>query len=281
MIRAPLGNKKYWDEWTAFRSERLDKEWAQIQRPSANPTYRAQYVWNSTLHHFRLAMTLYSKGGAVTELLPVFCRLLDAWELSDELSVAICSEFGLRACRDWVYDLQNLNHYNWCFSLLGLALSLDVSAQEWGRLCRLIGGGGEDLLLDKVIFSRDAQRVIGDKLLHPKPYALLARCLECSSEESRSVLRDFVEGWYSGLERKGGEELWWYRNGGFSEETIKDGLYFGAWCVEAVAVVKAYSLDDSLCLNCQNYPGELSHTGNSEDYKVDTSSTKRWWSRFF
>jgi hypothetical protein len=35
------------------------------------------------------------------------------------------------------------------------------------------------------------------------------------------------------------------------------GSYFGRWCIEAVAAVKAFGLDDSLCLGHEHYPGDL------------------------
>ena len=38
---------------------------------------------------------------------------------------------------------------------------------------------------------------------------------------------------------------------------LEMGSYFGRWCIEAVAAVKAFGLDDSLCLGHEHYPGDL------------------------
>ena len=35
------------------------------------------------------------------------------------------------------------------------------------------------------------------------------------------------------------------------------GNYFGSWCIEGIAAVKAFDLDDNLCLGHKHYPGDL------------------------
>nr|WP_241192660.1 PoNe immunity protein domain-containing protein [Ralstonia solanacearum] len=47
---------------------------------------------------------------------------------------------------------------------------------------------------------------------------------------------------------------YWHRYG---DQNFEGGAYFGRWCVEAVAAVKAFGIDDSLCLGYPNYPGDL------------------------
>ncbi|MGN8277033.1 PoNe immunity protein domain-containing protein, partial [Pseudomonas sp. SMN5] len=41
------------------------------------------------------------------------------------------------------------------------------------------------------------------------------------------------------------------------DENFEGGAYFGRWCVEAVAAVKAFGIDDSQCLGLEHYPGDL------------------------
>ena len=71
------------------------------------------------------------------------------------------------------------------------------------------------------------------------------------------MLKDFVGHWYLELARKGKEELWWYVYGDPVKNPLEMGSYFGRWCIEAVAAVKAFGLDDSLCLGHEHYPGDL------------------------
>lgn len=159
--------------------------------------------------------------------------------------------------RSWVFDLHNLNHYNWCFWLVGLALSLNIPDAQWQRLLALVGGEGEDILLDRVIASRQPQRQIGGTLLHRKPYARLLKAIDAPQAEQAALLREFVEHWYAELERKSHDELWWYTFGDPDKSRLAGGCYFGRWCLEAVAAVKAFNLDDSACLGHEYYPGDL------------------------
>ena len=257
MIRAPMGNQDYWDKWKIFRLNNIKDEESIFQTPSANPSYRPQYVMNNMQHRLRYILTLYSRGDPISELGQHLPGLLDAWELSNRLAEAICREHGLTTCRDWVFDLANLNHYNWCFWLVGLSLALDSPDAQWQRLLALIGGEGEDVLLDRVIASRQPTRRIGTKLLHKKPYARLLKAVDAPKAQQAELLKDFVDHWYAELARKGKEELWWYIYGDPVKHPLEMGSYFGRWCIEAVAAVKAFGLDDHLCLGHAHYPGDL------------------------
>lgn len=54
-----------------------------------------------------------------------------------------------------------------------------------------------------------------------------------------------------------GTRIWWYDYGDPDINPMEKGSYFGRWCVEAVAAVKAFRLDDSRCLGHEHYPGDL------------------------
>jgi len=257
MIRAPLGNKAYWDgRVDRFRKTVADRQ-LKLGTPSPNPIYEPFYCFDTGIYSFRLMMLRYSRGDAISELPQYFAGLLDAWELSNKLSDEICAQHNLKTCRDWVFDLKNLNHYNWCFWLVGLALALNIPEDQWQRLLALIGGEGEDILLDRVIASRQTNRKIGEQLLHKRPYQRLLKAIDAPKENQSALLRSFVDYWYPELARKGKEELWWYIYGDPKKHPLEMGSYFGRWCVEAIAAVKAFGLDDSLCLGHEHYPGDL------------------------
>jgi hypothetical protein len=257
MIRAPMGDTVYWDKWIAFSAKTIAEQKAQIAQPSKNPVYRPQFVWDFSFEYPRRIITLYSRGDPIRELAQYFEGLLDAWELSNRLSDEICAEHHLKTCRDWTFAWSNLNHYNWCFWLVGLALALEIPDAQWQRLLALIGGQGEDELLDRIIASRQPERRIGTKLLHRKPYARLLAAIDAPQAQQAKLLRDFVDHWYAELARKGRDELWWYIYGDPVKHPLSMGSYFGRWCIEAVAAVKAFGLDDSLCLGHEHYPGDL------------------------
>jgi hypothetical protein len=257
MIRAPMGDQVYWGKWTNFAEQHIDKKKLLLTMPSKNPVFDPQFAFQLAKQINELQILRYSRGDPIRDLGQSFPGLLDAWELSNRLSDEICAEHNLQTCRDWTFKLSNLNHYNWCFWLVGLALALEVPDEQWQRLLALIDGEGEDVLLDRVIASRQPARKIGGTLLHKKPYARLLKAIDAPKDQQAILLRDFVEHWYAELARKGKDELWWYIYGDAEKHPLPMGSYFGRWCIEAVAAVKVFGLDDSLCLGHEHYPGDL------------------------
>jgi hypothetical protein len=259
-----LGDAAYWKKWLDFRQAALKDDWERIRESSANPAYRPQFVFDTGLEHLRVALTIYSSGASVRDLAPHLPRILDAWEISNRLAEEVCRQSGGATCRDWDFNLANLNHYNWCFWLVGLALCLDTPDEQWHRLLALIGCRERDILLDRVIASRQPDREIGTTLLHPKPYMRLLKAVEAAKEQQSAFLLEFVQHWYTELKRpppkeRGGPtmEPYWHIYGDPRMHPLERGSYFGRWCVEAAAVVKAFGLDDSLCLGHEHYPGDL------------------------
>jgi hypothetical protein len=264
MIRASLGDVVYWDGRGEKFRETVDEFKLILKKPSPNPVYEPQFAFNLTGFVLRLILVCYSRGTPIPELPQHFAGLLEAWELSNQLSDEVCKANHLQTCRDWDFSLSNLNHYNWCFWLIGLALALEIPDDQWSRLLALIGGAGEDILLDRVIASRTPDRKIGSTLLHPKPYARLLAAIDAAPDQQAALLRQFVEHWYAELKRPAPKnkraptiEPFWYIYGDPIQHPLEKGSYFGRWCIEAVAAVKAFGLDDSLCLGHEHYPGDL------------------------
>jgi hypothetical protein len=261
MIRAPLGDKAYWDKWVKYSFERIEFMILDCKTPAGNPQYLPQYVFELTQNYWHLIFRRYSRGDTISELAQYFAPMLDAWEESVRLGQDVFTPEQQRSRNDWSI---NLDHYIVCFWLVGLALALEIPDTQWLRLLALIGNEGEDELLDRVIASRQSSRKIGTKLCHPKPYQRLLDTIDAPSDEQAKLLFTFVDKWYAELNRvpkKGSSEKsamylrpYWYTYG---DRNLEGGAYFGRWCVEAVAAVKAFGLDDGLCLGHPNYPGDL------------------------
>lgn len=281
MIRASIGDVEYWDKWAKFSEQTITRLQASLEKPAVNEIYEAQFVWDLSGDHCRLILRRYSRGDLIRDLARHFPGLLDAWELSNKLAEEICREHKLATCRDWTFELSNLNHYNWCFWLVGLALALEIPDDQWQRLLALIGGEGEDALLDRVIASRQPGRKVGTKLLHKKPYARLLKAIDAPQEMQAALLRDFVEHWYAELARKGKDELWWYIYGDPVKHPLEMGSYFGRWCIEAVAAVKAFGLDDSLCLGHEHYPGDLLRPDGPTTHPQRDEPKTGFWTKLF
>lgn len=264
MIRASIGDEKYWNKRVEFDINTLRSHLVEMLQPSANPLYRPEFAFHVCERACRTMLRKYSAGAPIRDLAQHFPGLLDAWELSNRLGDEVCKEHKLQTCRDWDFSLSNLNHYNWCFWLVGLALALEIPDDQWQRLLALIGGEGEDVLLDRVIASRAPERKVGTSLLHAKPYARLLRAVDAPKDQQGALLRDFVEHWYAELKRPAPKnkkaptvEPFWYIYGDPEKHPLEMGSYFGRWCIEAVAAAKAFGLDDSLCLGHEHYPGDL------------------------
>lgn len=292
MSRASIGNQPYWDGRADFYKKALSESWHRIGEVSKNPLYRPQYVLDTGIYDIRLLFTRYSRGDAIRDLAQHFPGLLDAWELSNRLAADICLEHNLKTCRDWDFSLTNLNHYNWCFWLIGLALALDIPDDQWQRLEKLVGDEGEDILLDRVIASRSPHRRIGTTLLHAKPYARLLKAIDAPRDQQAALLKDFVDHWYVELKRPAPKnrkaptiQPFWYDYGDPEKSPLENGSYFGRWCIEAVAAVKAFGLDDSLCLGHEHYPGDLLRPDGPTTHPVkvdlERSALMSWWEKMW
>ncbi|MBM2882844.1 DUF1911 domain-containing protein [Chromobacterium phragmitis] len=261
MIRAPKGSLAYWDEWVSYGDKRIFFMGENLKQVSGDPSYEPLYAFQLAQKNWHQMLSRYSRGDAISELAQYFPPLLDAWEESERLGRDVFSEQQQYTRHAWKV---NLDHYIVCFWLVGLALVLEIPDEQWWRLLALIGNEGEDRLLDRVIASRQPGRKIGETLCHPRPYQRLLKAVDAPQAQQTKLLADFVAHWYRELDRpakKGNapatamyERPYWYTYG---DQNFEGGAYFGRWCVEAVAAVKAFGLDDSLCLGHEHYPGDL------------------------
>ncbi|QLG91203.1 DUF1911 domain-containing protein [Pseudomonas yamanorum] len=279
MIRAPLGDKQYWDDREAKDLQWIERASKILAEPSANPIYRPQFAFDFAKDNLISGIRVYSQGADILEISTHFPRLLDAWELSDLASAEVCAENNLQTCRDWTFELTDLNHYIYCFWLVGLALVLEIPDDQWLRLVALIGDGGQDVLLDRIIAYRQPERAIGEKLLHAKPYARLLKAIDAPQAQQATLLLAFVEHWYPELNRRGKQQPRWYIYGDPVKHPLEMGSYFGRWCLEAVAAVKVFGLDDSNCIGHEHYPGDLLHPSEEVIPTPNPSVKSGWWVR--
>lgn len=288
MIRDSLGNTEYWDKWTVSSEKEINDMLETIRAPSGNSSYRPQYVYEISQENYEQMLRRYSRGDPISELPKYFLPLLDMWEKAEYLGKDVWTEEQQYIRHSWAV---NLDHYIVCFWLVGLALAFNIPEDQWQRLIFLIGNDGEDTLLDKIIATRQPDRKIGEKLCHPNPYQRLLRTIEASTEKRSDLLYDFVSHWYQELDRAARENNapatamyerpYWYNYGSYS---LEGGAYFGQWCVEAVAAVKAFNIDDSLCLGHKHYPGDLlrpdkpsTHKKRYDKYPMTLKATLKKW----
>lgn len=273
MIRDVRGDQTYWDEWinsglSSIEDRKDIIEGIRTKRPGYSSD-DSGCILNIVRDYKILPMACYSRGDSIKELYQYFAPLLSYWE---QYEAAVVKQ---KDDTDWYRTKWsvNLNTYIMSFWWIGLALSLEIPDDQWQRLLKLIGNEGEDELLDRIIACRQKNRKIGTKLCHPKPYQLLLDAINAPKEQQAQKLFLFVDNWYKQLGDKKRPYLpkgmpktpSWYD---FVKYVGPDGWYFGNWCIEAVAAVKAFNLDDSLCLGHENYPGDLLRPNGPTTHKA-------------
>lgn len=258
MKRDPLFAESRLQELLSIFNQVVAKSEQALSVPAVNKRYEPTFVWNCAWEQLDLLLLRYGCGHPVPALKQHLMRLLALWERSEGLAAAVWNEAERAPRKRWE---GNVSFYNRCFWLVGLALALELEEPHWLRLLALIGNEGNDALLDRVMATRQPGRRLGTRLCHPKPYARLLAVLDAPADQQAKLLQEFVNHWYAELDRPPGkgmsrltnleERPYWYDN----HEGISS--YFGYWCLEAVAVVKAFNIDDSSCLGHPNYPGDL------------------------
>ena len=276
MRRDSKGDTEYWNKWVVRAEGRVAKvKQLRNEELPREFEYEPQYVYDLSILHLKLMLGCYSRGDDRNMLSPYFPGLLDAWGEAESLGEGVWSESEKLLRRSWGL---NLHYYVNCFWLVGLALVLEIQEDQWHRLLLLIGNEGEDVLLDRVIASRQVERRIGDEICFPKAYKELLKVIDAPASEQPALLRSYVESWFVNLKDSGSTNVerylrtpYWYTYG---DENFEGGTYFGRWCIEAVAVAKAFGIDDSLCLDHPNYPGDLLRDGRSPRYEDEMQAVE-------
>lgn len=274
-MRDSLKDQAWFDQWIMYDIKHIDEVIERRKVPAVDKSYEPQHVYKLSNDFHRLILSRYSRGDAIEELAQYFEPLLNCWEEAERLGKGVWTPEQQHTRHAWKV---NLDHYIRCFWLVGLALAFEIEDAQWQRLLVLIGNEGEDELLDRVIASRQPGRRIGIGLCHPKPYQRLLDAINAPSPKQAALLRVFVENWYKELDRlpKPGlsrdtamyERPYWY------EYHDIEGAYFGYWCIEAVAAVRAFSLDDNACLGLPNYPGDLLRPQGPSTHPQPTKRTQ-------
>src|SRR5690606_6430144 len=115
MIRSPLGDGTYWDKWTKFAIKHTNAKRKSLKESSKNPLYDPQFTFDLSRQEGEISIFRYSRGDSIEEITHNFHEIIDAWELSNKISIDVCRQYELEFCRSWRFTLSDLNHYNWCF----------------------------------------------------------------------------------------------------------------------------------------------------------------------
>lgn len=262
-MRDVLGTAQYWEKWVTYKEARVI-EMREILAAGPMHAASAQYAYRISTNYIELMLLKYSRGDDVASIYALLPSVVDAWEHAERIGE-----------RWWSAEIQNIRHswplnldfYLRSFWLVGFALAGSADDRLWLRLLRLIGNEGNDALLDSVIASRQEGRKIGTSLCFPKAYGKLLDVTKAPSDMRGEGLSAYLADWYPSLKGAGNKSVpaphrtpYWH---GLGDENFEGGAYFGRWCVEAVAVVAAFSINDSACLDNRYYPADLIRDGRA------------------
>ena len=110
-----------------------------------------------------------------------------------------------------------------------------------------------DFYLDSMMQALDPSwQISTEKILWPKDMKPLCEVIQLSKTDKASAvqrLKKYLDKeWFKTL-----------KEGLITNQDIKDGDYYGYWCMEAAAVVKALELDDTELRDCKYYPYDMAH----------------------
>lgn len=265
-MRDLLGTDEYWKKWVAYKEARV-VEMKEILASGPMDAAGAQYAYRIVSTYIELMLLKYSRGDSVSGIYALFPSVLSAWEHAEDLGKKWWSGDIQTIRHSWVL---NLDFYQRSFWLVGFALAGSVDDELWDRLLKLIGNEGEDALLDSVIASRQVGRKIGHSLCFPKAYGKLMDVISMPSTARPEGLKAFLANWYSSLVGAGSKSVplahrtpYWH---GLGDQNFEGGAYFGRWCIEAVAVVSAFSINDAMCIDDPHYPADLIQEGRAPSH---------------
>lgn len=269
MKRDPRYSLKFWNEWVDFRAGELVRMRRILDASEGNRHHRPQYTLDLAKTTLELMLSKYSRGDDVSSLVPLFETLLEAWEESILLEKGVYSDAQIRTRNSWAV---NIDFYDFCFRVVGLAILLEIPEIQWRRLITVVGNVGQDAVLDRVIASRDLDREIGRGVCFAGAYGGLVGIFDTACGEGAQQLRRYVDGWFQGLFDAGSRDFplehrtpyWWVFCA--DEERGVQGGYFGCWCIEAAVVAKIVGVDDEPCIEHPYYPGDLVRDGRSPRY---------------
>lgn len=257
--RDALRRRPYWTEQINRYTSDIEAHTAMLDRRMVSASYLTQYLLELSYSHLWMLMRKYSRGDSIAQLTRHFDCALDYWEAGERLADQEWAPDQIEGHRTWAL---NLNRYIECFWFVGLALALDIGEAQWQRLLVLVGNEGEDGLLDSVIASRQKNRAIGRSFCYPQPYGRLWEAATAPRSYRSACLSQFLDVWYPGLhsavhcarqsQASDVKQPYW-----IGLHLRGDGMYFGYWCIEAVATAIAFKLNDGMCTGHPNYPGDL------------------------
>jgi hypothetical protein len=158
--------------------------------------------------------------------------------------VCALSEYqGQGSVRDFGY----FDAYVQALWIASLAILLEIPATDFQTAVDVLDNEGRDALFDRLVALRKPRHHSAGEVMYRDPYQSLRLALDASGEVRTRLIQEFLQRYYPGM-----SSTYWH-NSHLSDETG----YFGYWCFELAAFVKALGIADDAFADHPFYPRDL------------------------
>jgi hypothetical protein len=236
--RCTFRSQNYWRERIDRLTTRISEFEDIANMVETSTQRRLQLRFDVSIYTLELFITMYSSGSNISQLRDFFSVVVNARQNYVRLTEKPLS-----------FDLfDTYIHTLW---MVSLAILLDIPRSEFERLVNSISNLGCDGVYDRLVALR-LDHEPTHTLLYPRPYEFLCQALDAPPDMRRNHIQEFLKRYYRGM-----RHAYWYDQ----HRHPKSG-FFGYWCFELAAFVKALGIDDQDFADNLYYPRDLvvSHT---------------------
>ncbi len=233
--RSQFKPKAYFDQWIARHTQTLDEFQAIADGPQTQPEHRQSLLHSIFRRRLELLIARYSRGDAKAVLAGAFPAVIDA-----------LAEYQ-REAGPGTQNFNNFDAYVYALWILSLGILLDVDRDLLDRAIAELNNRGRDAIFDRLLALRLPGLKPAANVLYPEPYGLLLQALGATGKERTQGIQEFLANYYGGM-------LGAYWHGSHGSD---DTGFFGYWCFELAAFVKAMGIDDTAFADNPFYPRDL------------------------
>ena len=236
--REPLMSMEYFADMIKYMQSVPEKFNQIIARPETTETHKKRLLYSLFQDSYELLIAKYSAGYPVSELTSDFPEII----LRREHYIQFIGRVG--------NDFSSIDDYCQSLWILSLAILLDVDDALFARTLACIGNEGRDALFEQMAATRVSNRPNASAVIFPSPFQTLYLAITAEVNERPGFLKKYLSLWYPAMGKSG---TYWHEN----HKGPEGGGFFGYWSLEAAALVKAFSIDDSTFREARYYPADL------------------------
>jgi hypothetical protein len=242
MVRDRLQEKSYFDATVKFCGPVIEKRVAAFD--GLTGPGKAGSSFDICDYAFRLTVSRYSRGDALTEMRDGVLQIVEMLELKRSTLASVQLEDEVRL----MYERLDLGTLYESLTLLAFMVSLRMPTADILHAIELIGHPGEDALLDQVARALgDTTRSVAAQSKFSKVYGALAEVVGLPTEDRPAALKAYVDSWYKRM-----KPIYWH-----DSHKGAEGAYFGYWCFEAALLAMLFDIDDNGLADHPHYPMDL------------------------